>query len=60
MNRENHAGWILILGTFVFLFVMGKISLLVLLIPLAILLAFAMVGCSGHHETKLTDGVKKG
>lgn len=60
MNKEDYFGWILVLGTFLFLFIMGKISLLVVLIPLAILLAYAIVTCSGHDETRLTGGIKKG
>jgi len=60
MNKEDFAGWMLILGAFLFLFMMGKVDLVVVLIPVAILLAYAIVGCSERTDTKLTDGVKKG
>jgi hypothetical protein len=59
MNVNQCAGWILVLGSVVLLVTQGKLDLLVVLLPLALLLAFA-IGCSRHHDTGLTSSVKKG
>jgi hypothetical protein len=53
------AGWILVLGTILLLVTLGRVDLLLILIPLSLLLAFA-IGCSGHHNTGLTSDIKKG
>ena len=54
-----NAGWILVLGTILLLVTLGRIDLLVILLPLSLLLAFA-IECSGHHKTGLTSDIKKG
>ncbi|MGA8490920.1 MAG: hypothetical protein WB711_10880 [Terriglobales bacterium] len=59
MNVNQCAGWILVLGSILLLITLGRVDLLVILIPLSLLLAFA-IGCSGHHETGLTRDIKKG
>jgi len=59
MNVHQCAGWILVLGSIVLLVTQGKLDLLIILFPLALLLAFG-IGCSGHHDAGLTSGFKKG
>jgi hypothetical protein len=59
MNVNQCVGWILVLGSIVLLVTQGKLDLLVILLPLALLLALG-IGCSGHHDAGLTSGVKKG
>ena len=59
MNVDRCAGWILVLGSIVLLVTLNKVDLLVILLPLALLLALG-IGCSGHHDAGLTSGVKKG
>jgi len=59
MNVNQCAGWILVLGSIVLLVTQGKLDLLVILLPLALLLALG-IGCSGHPDAGLTSGVKKG
>jgi hypothetical protein len=54
-----NAGWMLVLGTILLLVTLGRVDLLLILLPLALLLAFA-IGCSGHHKTGLTGDIKKG
>jgi hypothetical protein len=51
--------WILILCALLLLISHRQLDLLWILIPLALLLAFAF-GCSRSEETSLTDGAKKG
>jgi len=59
MNINQCVGWTLVLGAILLLVSLGKLDLLVVLLPLSLLLAYA-IGCSGHSKTKLTDGIKKG
>jgi hypothetical protein len=59
MNINQYAGWILVLGAIVLLVTLGKLDLLVILLPLSLLLAYG-IGYSGHERTKLTGDVKKG
>jgi hypothetical protein len=54
-----NTGWILVLGSILLLITLGKVDLLVILLPLALLLAFA-IGCSGHNRNGLTGNIKKG
>jgi hypothetical protein len=54
-----NTGWILVLGSILLLVTQGKVDLLVILIPLALLLAF-VIGCSGHDRNRLTGNVEKG
>jgi len=59
MNVNQCVGWTLVLGTILLLVTLGKFDLLLILLPLSLLLAYA-IGCCGHAGTKLTDGIKKG
>jgi hypothetical protein len=59
MNRNQWAGWILIVGAIALLFTLGELDLLVILLPLSLLLAYG-IGCSARDKTRLTDGLKKG
>jgi hypothetical protein len=59
MNVNRFAGWILVLGAILLLVTLGKLDLLVILLPLSILLAYGIF-CSGHTKPRLTDGLKKG
>lgn len=59
MNINQCAGWTLVLGSILLLVTLGKVDLLVVLLPLSLLLAYG-IGCSRHNKTRLTDGIKKG
>jgi hypothetical protein len=54
-----NTGWILVLGSILLLVTLDKVDLLVILVPLALLLALG-IGCSGHPRTGLTSDIKKG
>jgi hypothetical protein len=60
MREENCSDWILILGAFLVLVTLGKISLLAFLILLSVLSACAILGSSTRDARRPTDGVKKG
>jgi hypothetical protein len=59
MNINQGAAWTLVLGAILLLFTFGKLDLLVILLPLSLLLAYA-IGCYGRDKTRLTDSIKKG
>ena len=59
MNINQFAGWTLVLGAILLLVTLGKLDLLVILLPLSLLLAYG-IGCSGHDKTRLTGDIKKG
>jgi hypothetical protein len=59
MNINQCAGWILVLGAILLLVTVGKLDLLMVLLPLSLLLAYG-IGCSGRKETRLTGSIKKG
>jgi len=59
MNINQCAGWTLVLGAILLLVTLGKLDLLVVLLPLSLLLAYG-IGCSAHGKTRLPDGIKKG
>ena len=59
MNIHQCTGWAMVLAATLLLGTLGKLDLLVILLPLSLLLAFA-IGCSGHHKTGLTGDIKKG
>jgi hypothetical protein len=59
MNINQWTGWTLVLGAILLLFSVGKSDLLVILLPLSLLLAYAS-GRSGQNRTRLTDDIKKG
>jgi hypothetical protein len=59
MNINQRAGWTLALGALLLLATLGKLDLLVILLPLSLLLACG-IARSGHDKTRLTGGLKKG
>jgi hypothetical protein len=61
LAKENNmnAGWILVLGSILLLVTLGKVDLLVILLPVALLLAIG-IGCFGHGKSGLTNGLKRG
>ena len=59
MNTSQCAFWILVLGAVLLLVSLGKLDLLVILLPLSLLLAYG-IGCAGRDKTRLTDSIKKG
>jgi hypothetical protein len=59
MNINQGAAWTLVLGAILLLFTFGRLDLLVILLPLSLVLAYA-IGCFGRDKSRLTDGVKKG
>jgi hypothetical protein len=59
MTINLYAGWTLFLAAILLLVSLGKLDLLLILLPLSLLLAFA-TGCSGHDKTRLTGPLKKG
>jgi hypothetical protein len=52
-------GWILVLSSILLLITIDKVSLLVVLIPLAVLLAL-VIGCPRHARNGLTNNLRKG
>jgi hypothetical protein len=59
MTVNHYAGWTLVLGTILLLVTLGSLDLLVILVPLSLLLAYA-IGFSGRHKSRLTSAIKKG
>jgi hypothetical protein len=59
MNVNHCAGWALVLAAILLLVTLGKLDLLVILLPLALLVAYGF-GCSGFDKTRLTGEHKKG
>jgi len=59
MNVNQCAGWALVLGAILLLVTLGKLDLLLILIPLALLVAYGF-GCSGSDKSRLTGNLKKG
>jgi hypothetical protein len=53
------AYWTLVFGAFLLLGILGKLDLLVILLPLSLVLAFVIAG-SGRRQNHLTPGIKKG
>jgi hypothetical protein len=51
--------WTLIFGTFLLLGILGKLDLLVILLPLSLVLAVVVVGW-GRRQNRLTPRIKKG
>jgi multidrug efflux pump subunit AcrB len=60
MRIECYAGWILILGAFLLLITSGRIGLVLILVPLSLLFACAIMAFLGRSEGRLTDALKKG
>jgi hypothetical protein len=59
MTVDRCAGCALILGAVVLLITLGEVDLLVILLPLSLLLAFA-IGCSGHDKNQADGRHQKG
>jgi hypothetical protein len=59
MNVNQYAGWTLVLGTILLLVTVGRVDLLLILLPLSLLLAF-VIGCSGHHKNRADERHQKG
>jgi hypothetical protein len=59
MNINQCAGWALVIGAILLLVTVGRLDLLVILLPLSLLLAYG-IGRSGHDKTRLTGDIKKG
>jgi hypothetical protein len=57
-NALKSACWTLVFGTFL-LGILGKLDLLVVLLPLSLALAF-VIAASGRRQNHLTTGTKKG
>jgi hypothetical protein len=58
-NALKSACWTLVFGTFLLLGILGKLDLLVVLLPLSLALAF-VIAASGRRQNHLTTGTKKG
>jgi len=58
MNIHQCIGWAMVLGTTLLLGILGKLDLLVILLPLSLLLAYGL-GHSGPDKSRLTGGLKK-
>ena len=58
-NKLKSACWTMIFGTFLLLGILGKLDLLVILLPLSLVLA-CVIACGGWRQNHLTPGVKKG
>jgi hypothetical protein len=52
-------GWILIFSSILLLITIDKVDLLVVVLPLALLLAY-LIGCPRHDKNGLTDNLRKG
>jgi hypothetical protein len=59
MNINRYIGWTMVLGTIFLLVTLGKLDLLVILLPLSLVLALG-IGRSGPDKNRLTGGLKKG
>jgi len=57
-NTLISACWTLIFGAFLLLGILGKLDLLVILVPLSVILAF-MLACPSQRENPLTPEAKK-
>jgi hypothetical protein len=59
MKHDYRTGWLLVIGSIFLLIAMGKLDLLVLLVPLSLLLGCALLWL-GRTRTGLTSAIKKG
>jgi len=59
MNVDRCIGWAMVFGAVLLLVSVGKLDLLVILLPLSLLLAYG-IRCSWYDKNKLTGGLKKG
>jgi hypothetical protein len=58
-NSLKSACWTLVFGTSLLLGILGKLDLLVILLPLSLVLAFVIAGL-GRRQNHPTPGAKKG
>ncbi len=58
-NTLISACWTLVFGAFLLLGILGKLDLLVILLPLSLVLAFVIAASTRRHN-RLTPGIKKG
>jgi hypothetical protein len=58
-NTLKSACWTLVFGALLLLGILGKLDLLVILLPLSLALAF-VIAASGRRHNRLTPGIKKG
>jgi hypothetical protein len=59
MNINQCAGWAMVLGAILLLVSLGRLDLLVILLPMSLLLGYG-IGCFGNNKARLTGGLKKG
>jgi hypothetical protein len=59
MNTHRWASWILVLGAILVLVTLGKLDLLVILLPLSLLMAYG-IGRFEQDKARLTGHIKKG
>jgi hypothetical protein len=59
MNTNAKSGWTLIIASLFLLMAMGKLDLLLILIPLSLLLGYGLLWLGGS-KTGLTSRMKKG
>jgi hypothetical protein len=58
MNTNRKTAWTLIIGTLFLLMAMGKLDLLLVLVPLSLLLGYGLLWLGGT-KTRLTNATKK-
>lgn len=58
-SNQSAAAWTLILGSLLLLVTLGKLDLLVVLLPISLLLGYGLLWLGGS-KTGLTSGIKKG
>jgi hypothetical protein len=59
MNNDYKAAWTLIIITLILLMAIGKLDLLLILVPLSLLLGYGLLWLGGN-KTGLTNRTKKG
>jgi hypothetical protein len=59
LNINQCVGWAMVLGTMLLLLSLGKLDLLVILLPLSLLLGYG-IRYFGRNKTRLTGSLKKG
>jgi hypothetical protein len=59
MTIEQCIGWAMVFGAILLLVTLGKLELLVILLPLSVLLACG-IGCFTHHKIPADGRAQKG
>ena len=59
MNVDRCIGWAMVFGAVLLLVSVGKLDLLLILLPLSLLLAYG-IRCSWQNKNRLTGSLKKG